>query len=127
MASADKKKGNAGASLQDSLQALLAANPEMKEMAESVAEAEETPVAQKPTQRGMLDVIVDRKGRKGKVATIVAGWELPDDEVAEIASQMKRRLGIGGSARGGEILLQGDVKAQALEWLKSQGLKARII
>lgn len=127
MASADKKKGNAGASLQDSLQALLAANPEMKEMAESVAVAEETPVEQKPTQRGMLDVIVDRKGRKGKVATIVAGWELPDDEVAEIASQMKRRLGIGGSARGGEILLQGDVKAQALEWLKSQGLKARII
>lgn len=127
MASADKKKGNAGASLQDSLQALLAANPERKEMAESVAETEETPVAQKPTQRGMLDVIVDRKGRKGKVATIVAGWELPDDEVAEIASQMKRRLGIGGSARGGEILLQGDVKAQALEWLKSQGLKARII
>ena len=70
-----------------------------------------------------LHVILDKKGRKGKVATIIEGFTLDDDEVAEIASDLKRKIGTGGSSRGGEILLQGDWRTKAAELLKARGFK----
>lgn len=74
-------------------------------------------------QTGKLKVILDRKGRKGKVATIVEGFTLPDEQVEEIASELKRKIGTGGSARGGEILIQGDWTAKVSEILRSRGFK----
>ena len=74
-----------------------------------------------------LDILLDRKGRKGKDATIVAGFTLPDDEVAAVAAILKQKLGCGGSSRGGEILIQGDKRRQVLDLLTAQGCKARII
>lgn len=56
-----------------------------------------------------LKFFYEKKGRAGKPATIITGFDGVDDaEVEEIASRLKKKLGCGGSARGGEILLQGD-------------------
>ena len=52
---------------------------------------------------------------------------MPDDEVEDLASKMKRRLGTGGSVRGGEILIQGDRRQAVLDFLTAEGYKARII
>ena len=65
---------------------------------------------------------VDRKGRGGKTATIISGFTLDDEEIAEIAARLKKSLGVGGSARGGEILIQGDRKNDVLNLLRQQGL-----
>lgn len=115
----------------DWLQCLAALRDTMPEEPDAAHEAHECPSAEKPAgaaaQSGRLDIVYERKGRAGKCATIVTGFTLPDDEVAAIASEMKRRLGTGGSARGGEILVQGDRRADVLAFLKSKGLKARII
>lgn len=70
-----------------------------------------------------LRVIIDRKGRRGKTATIVEGFTLPDAEVDAIASELKRKIGTGGSSRGGEILLQGEWKEKAADILKAMGFK----
>lgn len=83
--------------------------------------------APKPQQSERLDVLLDRKGRGGKVATIVAGFTIPDDDVAHIAATLKKRLGTGGSARGGEILIQGDRTRQVADTLKDMGFKVRTI
>ncbi len=80
-----------------------------------------------PAQSGRLDIVFERKGRAGKCATIITGFTIGDDAVAELASRLKRRLGTGGSARGGEILVQGDRRREVLAFLTSEGLKARII
>ena len=80
---------------------------------------------QKPLQTAPLHVAVDRKGRKGKVATIIEGFELDDDEVAEIASELKRKIGTGGSSRGGEILLQGDWREKVTQLLRSRNFKVK--
>lgn len=80
-----------------------------------------------PAQTGRLDIIFEKKGRGGKTATIVSGFSIPDEEIETIASEMKKKLGVGGSARGGEILIQGDRRADVLKFLTSKGLKARII
>lgn len=78
-------------------------------------------------QTGRLDIVLERKGHAGKTATIITGFTVSDDAVADIASQLKRSLGTGGSARGGEILIQGDRRKEVLGRLTALGLKARII
>ena len=78
-------------------------------------------------QTGRLDIVLERKGRAGKTATLITGFTVSDDAVADIAAQLKRSLGTGGSARGGEILIQGDRRKDVLGRLTALGLKARII
>lgn len=91
---------------------------------------DETPAQEMPQEEkntSTLDIILEKKGRGGKVATIVTGFTISDDKVKDIASKMKTKLGTGGSARGGEILIQGDRRKDILEYLKATGFKARII
>ena len=70
-----------------------------------------------------LNIAVEKKGRGGKTATIVYGFEGSDDELQALARMLRQRLGTGGSARGGEILLQGDRKTEAAEILRAEGYK----
>ena len=100
---------------------------------------EDTAVAEpdeQPTQRAgaveqqggrRLDIVFERKGRGGKLATIVTGFVCDDEALKQVASQLKRSLGVGGSARGGEILIQGDCRQQVLDLLLDMGFKARVI
>lgn len=76
-----------------------------------------------------LDVILEKKGRGGKTATIIAGFgeEIDDDEIDNLAALLKKKLGTGGSARGGEILIQGDRRDDVITILKTQGYKTRKI
>lgn len=74
-------------------------------------------------KREKLSVSMERKGRGGKTATIVYGFEGTDEEVAEVAAKLKQRLGTGGSSRGGEILLQGDVREKVKPLLKEMGYR----
>jgi translation initiation factor 1 len=83
------------------------------------------PVEQQGGRR--LDIVFERKGRGGKQATIVTGFVCDDEALKTVASQLKRSLGVGGSARGGEILIQGDRRQQVLDLLQGMGFKARVI
>lgn len=74
-------------------------------------------------KREKLSIAMERKGRGGKTATIIFGFTGDDREVAQTATRLKQRLGIGGSARGGEILLQGDVREKVKPLLKEMGFR----
>lgn len=101
------------------LSAFLDTNP-------GLPEGEETPAAvEKPAKLPRLDIMLDRK-RAGKTATIITGFE-PDAAIKEIAARIKQRLGAGGSARGGEILIQGDRRNDVAGILRSIGYPSRII
>lgn len=76
-----------------------------------------------PKQSGRLVVSMERKGRAGKTATIVSGFTLPADEVERIGATLKSKLGTGGSARGGEILIQGDRRDDVKRLLQQMGYK----
>lgn len=89
---------------------------------EETAPEPEGPAEKRP---GTLRVIVDKKGRKGKVATIVEGFEEDDDRVAEVAARLKKRLGVGGSSRGGEILIQGACADRVCELLREMNYKVK--
>lgn len=94
---------------------------------EGEAIPEPAPAESGEKQQGRLDIEYDRKGRKGKPATIISGFTLSDEAVAEVARQLKQKLAVGGSSRGGEILLQGDKRREAAALLTSLGYKNRII
>lgn len=102
----------------DALSALL---PDMPDK-ECVSEPESEPsvTERQPMQRLRIDI--ERKGRSGKTATIISGFSLSDTEIAEIATTLKRKLGAGGSARGGEILIQGDRRDDVTRALRSLGI-----
>lgn len=85
----------------------------------------DTPENEPLAQADELRVVIDRKGRKGKTATIIEGFTCSDGEVAKIASMLKSKLGTGGSSRGGEILIQGDYASKAAQLLKDIGYKAK--
>ena len=99
---------------------------------ETVSQEPEDEVQEKTSaldQQGkkMIDIILDKKGRNGKKATIISNLSLDDDNLKQLAADLKRVCSVGGSARGGEILIQGDMRDKVLKYLISQGFNARII
>lgn len=90
--------------------------------ADSLSENGETMVA---VRNETIHIVLEKKGRKGKTATIAEGFACDDCELEEIASKAKRHLGVGGSARGGEILMQGECRERFAAFLKSLGFKVK--
>ncbi len=104
--------------LEEAMKRFLEANPDLPA-------GEEPQPEEKPTDSArQLRVSIERKGRAGKTATIIEGFT-PDDDIAAIASTLKSRLGTGGSARGCEILIQGDRRADIAAFLRSLGHKVK--
>lgn len=95
----------------------------------TLPEGEDIPATSERTEkkpRKRLDITVDRH-RKGRVATIISGFEADDAEIARIAADLRRSLGAGGSSRGGEILIQGDRAKDVQKALADMDYKSRII
>ncbi len=106
--------------------ASLSGLPEGEEPQPSPSQQPHNPTTPQPNnQTTPLHVLIEKKGRGGKTATIVEGFEISDEEVDEIARTLRKRLGTGGSARGGEILIQGDRKADVVKLLKEMGFKVK--
>lgn len=108
----------------DQLQQFRDANPDLPEGPDIPESPQPAPGER---QRGRLDISLERKGRAGKTATLITGWELPDSDLLDIAAELKKKLGTGGSARGGDILIQGDRRNDVKDQLTRMGYKARII
>ena len=73
----------------------------------------------------ILEVFFEKKGRKGKGVTIIKNFQGNAVELALLAKQMKTVLGIGGSIKNNEIILQGRLQDKAIIILQKNGYKTK--
>lgn len=84
-------------------------------------EQQETPA---PNQQ-KLEAHLDKKNRGGKVATVIKGFEGTDDDLKTLAKQLKTLCGVGGSAKDGEIIIQGNFRDKIMDFLAKEGYKVK--
>ena len=72
-----------------------------------------------------LRVLIDRKQRKGKTATLVEGFVGSADDLKDLGKMLKSKCGVGGSAKDGEIIIQGEVRDKVMDLLKAEGYNVK--
>ncbi|MDO5035357.1 MAG: translation initiation factor [Porphyromonas sp.] len=65
----------------------------------------------------------DTKQRKGKVVTLVTGFVGSEEDLKALGKRLKGACGVGGSAKGGEIIVQGDLVDRVHELLLEWGYR----
>jgi len=80
-----------------------------------------------PPEKQKLRVEIDKKRRKGKQVSLVTGFIGTEDDLKDLAKILKTKCGVGGSAKDGEIVIQGDMRKKIGEILKDLGYKCRVI
>lgn len=87
-------------------------------------EAEQDTLAPSKQQ---LRISLDKKQRGGKKVSLISGFVGKSEDLEQLAKQLKTRCGVGGSAKEGEIIIQGDFRDRLVQMLTELGYKARRI
>lgn len=90
---------------------------------EESEEAEETVTLEPSRQK--LTVTIDRRQRAGKQVTLVTGFKGTQDDLAALGKTLKVKCGVGGTAKDGEITIQGDLRDKVTALLNDMGYKAK--
>lgn len=76
-------------------------------------------------ERQKLIVSIDRRNRGGKQVTLVTGFVGTEEDLKDLGKTLKVKCGVGGSAKDGEITIQGDLRDKVVALLCSMGYKAK--
>ena len=95
-------------------------NPDFQYQTEAQEEADTL-----PPQKQRLIVGIDRRNRGGKQVTLVSGFVGKADDLKELGRALKTKLGVGGSAKDGEITIQGDFRDKVVSILQQMGYQAK--
>ncbi len=72
-----------------------------------------------------LIVRIDRRQRAGKQVTLIEGFVGTDDDLSALAKTLKVKCGVGGTAKDGEITIQGDLRDKVTALLTGMGYNAK--
>lgn len=82
-------------------------------------------VATLPNRQQDLRVMLDRKMRGGKTVTLVKGFVGTAADLEALGKKLKQKCGVGGSAKDGEIIVQGDFKQRIVQLLVDEGFRVK--
>lgn len=99
---------------------VFSTNPDFK-YEEDCAETIET---LEPSKQKLI-VGIDRRKRAGKQVTLITGFIGDDADLSELCRTLKVKCGVGGSAKDGEIVIQGDFRDRVVALLKEMGYNAK--
>jgi len=115
------KKNTSNNDWKDRLNVVYSTNPDFKY--ETDADEEQETI--EPHLQN-LKVSIDRKQRAGKAVTLVQGFVGTSDDLKELARMLKNKCGVGGSAKDGEIIIQGEFKQKVYDLLVQAGYKVKM-
>ncbi len=73
----------------------------------------------------VIEAHFSKKGRGGKVVTVLKGFRMPGDQIKELAKRLKTRLGVGGNVKNGEIIIQGNNRDKVVQLLEKEGFRVK--
>lgn len=84
----------------------------------------------KPAAQQNLKIMRDKKGRKGKVVTVISGFALTEKDLKQLTKTLKGLCGAGGAVKiesdGSQIVeIQGDHRTKIAERLQSLDYKVK--
>jgi len=88
---------------------------------------EDEPVENLPPEQQYLEAHFSKKGRGGKVVTVIKGFEGSEEQLKKLGKSIKNKLGVGGSVKNGEIIIQGNNRDKVVSFLTEQGFKVKKI
>lgn len=100
---------------------IYSTNPNFQSQTDNTNDVEETLSPEKQN----LKIWLDKKQRKGKIVTLITDFVGSVDDLKELEKALKNHCGSGGSAKDGEILIQGDHREKILVFLQSKGYNAK--
>lgn len=107
----------------DRMNVVYSTNPDFKYDKEDEQETDTL-----PKEKQLLRISLDKKNRKGKAVTLITGFMGTTDDLEALGKLLKTKCGVGGSAKEGEIIVQGDLRNKVLDILQKEGyVKARTI
>lgn len=104
------------------LNVVYSTNPDFNYENDKEQEEEET----LDTAKQNLKISIDRKKRKGKSVTLIEGFVGTNDDLKNLSKIIKTKCGVGGSAKDGEIIIQGEFKQKIADILKELGYKVKL-
>lgn len=78
-----------------------------------------------PPEKQVVSIRREVKGRAGKTATVVYGFQMGEADFKELGRQLRQACGTGGSAKDGQIIIQGDHRETVAAFLQGLGYKTK--
>ena len=72
-----------------------------------------------------LEAHIEKKGRGGKTAVIIRGFQGSEEALKQLGKELKTHCATGGAVKNGEIIIQGDLRQKAMDYLITKGHKVK--